>query len=96
MVTIDEIRERGEALLAAARRREAVSLRLFGSVARGEERGGSDVDFLVRMAPCKSLLDMGGLQMDLCEILGCRVDLVSEDGLRPRFRERVLRDAVAS
>lgn len=95
MAMIDEIRERRDALLAAARRRGAISLRLFGSVARREESGESDVDFLVRMAPGKSLLDMGGLQMDLSEILGRRVDLVSEGGLRPRFRERALRDVVA-
>ena len=87
--------EKREAILEAARRHGAVSIRVFGSVARRDDGAESDVDFLVRMEPGRSLLDMGGLLQDLQEILGCKVDVVSEGGLRPRFRERALRDAVA-
>ena len=89
------IAEKRESILQAARQHGATSIRLFGSVARGDETGGSDIDFLVRMEPGRSLLDMGGLQFDLEELLGCNVDLVSERGLRPRFRDRVLREALA-
>ena len=84
-----------EAILETARRHGALSIHLFGSVARGDESAESDLDFLVRMEPGRSLVDMGALQQDLQELLGCKVDVVSEGGLRPRFRERALRDAVA-
>lgn len=70
------------------------SIRVFGSVARGEADEHSDVDFLVEMEPGRSLFDMGGLLMDLRELLGRRVDVVSVGGLKPRIRERVLREAV--
>ena len=55
----------------------------------------SDVDFLVDLEMGRSLLDLGGLLMDLQELLGCRVDVVTEKGLRQRIRDRVLREAVA-
>lgn len=85
--------KRDEMLLIAARY-GARNVRIFGSVARGEARPGSDVDVLVDLEPGRSLLDLGGLLMELQELLGCGVDVVTEQGLRPRIRERVLREAV--
>ena len=55
---------------------------------------GSDIDLLVRMSPGRSVFDIGGLLMDLQDLLGRRVDVVTERGLRPRIREQVLREAV--
>jgi len=72
----------------------AHNVRLFGSVARREARSDSDVDVLVDLEPDRSLFDLGGLLMELQDLLGCKVDVVTEQGLRPRIRERVLRDAV--
>ena len=69
-------------------------MRIFGSVARGDAGPDSDLDLLVDMQPGKGLLDMGGLLMDLQDLLGCRVDVVTKKGLRDRIRERVLREAV--
>ncbi len=63
-------------------------------MARGEADQRSDVDLLVDMDPGRSLLDLGGLLMDLRELLGCSVDVVTEKGLRRRIRERVLKEAV--
>ncbi len=63
-------------------------------MARGEADDQSDVDFLVRMEPGRSLFDMGGLLMDLEHLLGRPVDVVTENGLRDRIKERVLREAV--
>ena len=60
---------------------------------RGEADRSSDVDFLVDMDEGRSLLDMGGLLMDLREVLGCDVDVVTVDGLRSRIRPRVLASA---
>ncbi len=73
----------------------ARKVRIFGSVARGEADAASDLDFLVEMEPGRSLLDLGGLLMDLQDLLGCRVDVVTEKGLRERIRDRVLKEAVA-
>jgi hypothetical protein len=81
-------------ILKIAAKRGAKRIRLFGSAARGDSGPGSDVDFLVEFEPGRSLLDQGGLLMDLQELLGCKVDVVSERALRPRYRERVLREAV--
>jgi len=71
------------------------NIRVFGSVARGEADEKSDIDFLVEMEPDRSLFDLGGLLMDLQEVLGRDVDVVTERGLNPRIRDRVLREAVS-
>ena len=83
-----------EAVLQIARRHGAFNVRVFGSFARGEASAESDVDFLVDLEQGRSLLDLGGLLMDLQDLLDCRVDVVTEKGLRPRIRERVLREAL--
>lgn len=70
------------------------NLRVFGSVARGEADPTSDLDLLVDLEPGRSLIDLGALLADLEAELGAPVDLVTEAGLRPALRERVLRDAV--
>lgn len=92
---LDEILKsrRGEILKLAARHgiRE---IRVFGSVARGEARPDSDVDFLVKTEEGRSLFDLGGFLTDLQELLGCEVDVVTERGLRTRIRDRVVREAI--
>ena len=77
-----------------ASRHGARNVRVFGSVARGSAVAGSDLDLVVDFEAGRSLMDHGELIMDLEAILGCRVDVVSASGLRDRFRERVLADAV--
>ncbi len=89
-----ELMSKRDQILKIAAKRGAKRIRLFGSAARGDSGPASDVDFLVDFEPGRSLLDQGGLLMDLQELLGCKVDVVSERGLRPRYRERVLREAV--
>ncbi len=69
-------------------------VRVFGSVARGETLDGSDVDFLVDLEPGRGLLDLGGLLMDLRDLLECEVDVVTPSMLKPRILERVLAEAV--
>jgi predicted nucleotidyltransferase len=73
----------------------ARNVRVFGSVARGEADAQSDIDFLVELEPGRTLFDLGGLQYDLEQLLRCRVDVVTERGLKPRIRERALREAVS-
>lgn len=92
--TLAELRERREEILAAARARGASRVRVFGSVARGDDSPSSDVDFLVELEPTRSLLDLGGLVMDLRDLLDREVDVVTERNLRPRVAARVMADAV--
>jgi uncharacterized protein len=89
------LKEKREAILHIAARHGARNVRVFGSMARGAADEQSDIDFLVEMEPGRSLLDLGGLLMDLQELLGQKVDVVTERGLKPRIRERVLNEAVA-
>ena len=88
------LKEKREEILELAFRHGAKNIRLFGSVARGEADEQSDIDFLVEMESGRSLMDLGGLQMDLQDLLGCKVDVVTLEGLRERIRERVLAEAV--
>jgi len=88
------VREKQGEILGLAARYGARNVRVFGSVARGKADEQSDVDFLVEMEPGRSLLDLGGLQAELEALLGCSVDVVTEKGLKPRIRGRVLAEAV--
>lgn len=94
-MTASELLKRHRAeVLRLAGEYGATDVRVFGSVARGEADEASDIDLLVRMEPGRSLFDIGGLLMDLQALLGCRVDVVTERGLRPRIRAQVVREAV--
>lgn len=93
-LTLAGLRQVSAELTEAAARRGASNLRVFGSVARGEATPSSDLDLLVDLEPGRSLVDLGGLLMDLSELLGVEVDVVTEAGLKPRVRDRVLAEAV--
>jgi predicted nucleotidyltransferase len=88
------VRTRRDEILRIAAEHGARNLRVFGSVARGDAGPESDLDILVDLEDGRSLFDMGGLLMDLQDLLGCKVDVVTERGLRDRIRARVLREAV--
>jgi predicted nucleotidyltransferase len=70
-----------EAILQIAARYGAHNVRVFGAVARGEASEQSDIDFLVDLEPGRSLLDLGGLLMDLKDLLGRDVDIVTEESI---------------
>lgn len=94
-MTLDQLlKEKRDAILSVCAKYGAHHVRVFGSVARGEADEHSDLDFIVQLEPGRSLLDLGGLQYELEQLLGCRVDVVTERGLKARIRERVLREAV--
>ncbi|MBI4880218.1 MAG: nucleotidyltransferase family protein [Planctomycetes bacterium] len=93
-MTLADLRGRREEILRIARLYGAHDIRVFGSVARGEAEGSSDVDLIVRFDPDRSLFDHGGLLMDLRDLLGVKVDVISEAGMRPRFRQHVMKEAV--
>jgi predicted nucleotidyltransferase len=70
-------------------------LRVFGSRARGDATGASDLDPLVDLGPKRDLLDLAGFKLDVEELLGCRVDVVTEAALSPYLRDRILAEAKA-
>jgi uncharacterized protein len=80
-------------LLALAAARGASRVRVFGSVARGEDHDGSDIDLLVDVPTGTSLLQIVGLQQDIEDALGMRVDLCTERELHPALRPRILAEA---
>lgn len=95
-MTLEELRVRHRTLIIeTARRHGAHNVRVFGSIARGEQGPASDVDLLVDFEPSRSLLDLAGLWLDLESALGCKVDVVSSRGLRPRVASEVMREAVS-
>ena len=69
-------------------------MRIFGSVARGDAGPESDVDILVELEPGRGLLDHAALMLDLSDLLGCKVDVVSDRALHWYIRDRVLAEAV--
>lgn len=81
-------------LLSLASRRSITGVRVFGSMSRDDGREDSDVDLLVTLAPGTSALALGGLLLDAQELLGRRVDVVTEASLHPALRERVVASAV--
>ena len=87
------LKEKRAAILDIAERHGARNVRVFGSVARGDFDEKSDLDILVDMDPGRSLFDHAALLLDLEELLGCKVDVVSGKGIKARIRERVLREA---
>lgn len=94
-MNIEQVANKRNEIVQIARRHGATNIRVFGSVARGDGDQNSDIDFLVDLERGRSLLDLGGLLMDLQKLLGRPVDVVTEKGLRPRIRDRVLREARA-
>ena len=89
------LRQKRPEILRIGEKYGAVRMLVFGSVARGDARADSDVDFLVQLESGRSLFDLGGLQYELEALLGRPVDVATERGLKPRIREQVLREAVS-
>lgn len=89
---LSELRHRRDEIIAVTSRHGAVNVRIFGSVARGEERVDSDLDLLVDLEPGRSLFDLAALHLDLEDLLGCRVDIATM--LKPRMRHRIETEAL--
>jgi predicted nucleotidyltransferase len=87
------LKQKRDDILKIASRYGAGKVRVFGSVVRGEDRPDSDVDFLVELEEGRSLMDLGGLLMDLQKLLGRNVDIVTEKGLHWYIKDRVLQEA---
>lgn len=94
MIRREELLKRRDDIIAVAKRNGASDVRIFGSVARGDTTATSDLDLIVRFEPGRNLMDYGMLIEELEELLGVKVDVVSEGGLEGQFRARVLKEAV--
>lgn len=92
---LDAIRENRDAILRIAAKYGALQVRVIGSVARGQARPDSDVDFLVTWREGTSLLDQAALILELEKLLGRKVDIASDGWVKPSIRESVYRDAIA-
>ncbi len=95
ILSLDDIHNLRATILAIAERHGATNVRVFGSVVRGEAREHSDIDFLVEMRPRHSPWFPSGLRLDLQELLGRDVEVITERMLDTEIRADVLREAVA-
>ena len=94
-MTIDELlKSKREEILGIAAKHGARNVRVFGSAARGRADGDSDIDLLIELEARRTLFDLGRMLMDLQDLLGRKVDLVTEDGLHWYIRDRVIQEAV--
>ena len=94
MTTIDFLQTKREDVLEVAQRHGVTSIRVFGSVARGEESADSDIDLLITTGPKVSPWFPAGLILELEQLLGRHIDIVTESGLNPLIRDQVLTEAV--
>jgi len=88
------VQARRNELLDVVRKHGGSNVRLFGSQARGDSQPDSDLDVLLKLEQGRSLFDLIDIKLDLQKLLGCKVDVVTEDGLRPEARDRILSEAV--
>ena len=95
MITRADLKHKRNEIIEIASNHGARNLRIFGSVARGQEKQSSDLDVLIALEPGRSLLDVVAIKQDLEDLLGCSVDVVTEDAVSPHIREQVLKDAVS-
>jgi predicted nucleotidyltransferase len=94
MLSLEQLRSRRKEILEIAQRYGASQVRVFGSVTRGEANAESDIDFLVKFEPTRSLIDQALLKQDLEVLLERPVDVVSENGINPLLRNRILSEAI--
>jgi uncharacterized protein len=94
MTRLEQLRQKRNDILAIADKYGATNLRIFGSVARGDDRPDSDIDILIDQENRWSLFDHIGMMQDFEDLLGCKVDLVTADAVRERIKDRIFKDAI--
>ena len=95
MTPLELLQHKKDDIRRIAAKHGAYNIRVFGSVVRGEARPDSDIDLLIEKGPTTSSWFPAGLVLELEEMLGRRVEIVTEKALNPYLRDRVLREAVA-
>jgi uncharacterized protein len=90
MTQAEQLKSKRKEILRLAKRYGASNLRIFGSVARGDSNPESDIDLLVELEPGRSLFDLGGLLVELEDLIECKVDVLTEKSLHWYIRDKVL------
>ena len=93
MIALKSVRDRRDEILKIADQFGARDVRIFGSVVRNDAREDSDLDLVVRFDANRSLMDHAGLVVELEDLLGIKVDVIDADGMQPRFRSIVEKEA---
>lgn len=93
-ITLDDLRKEREQIKKVAQKHGASNIRVFGSISRGEESPESDIDFLVDFEADRSLFDLVRLKLELEELLGHEVDLVTEKAMHRLIASRVIKEAI--
>jgi uncharacterized protein len=91
---IQRLRQQREAVIAAVAAHGGSNVRVFGSVARGEARTGSDLDLLIDLPERSGFLTLGAIARDVERLVGVEVDVVPASALRPTYRDRILAEAL--
>ena len=94
MITKEILRQRRDDITRLAAKHGATNIRVFGSVARDQAKQDSDLDLLIDVGPNTSSWFPAGLILELEDLLGCRVEIVTEKGLNPVLRDQVLSEAI--
>lgn len=94
MSLLEQIRQKRAEILAIADKYGATNLRIFGSVARGDDRPDSDIDLLIDLQHTWTLFDHISMMQDLEDLLKHKVDVAVAQGLKERFRDRILQEAI--
>jgi predicted nucleotidyltransferase len=94
VITREKLRQKQEEIKRIAAKHGAINIRVFGSVARDQSRQNSDLDLLIDVGPTTSSWFPTGLFLDIEDLLGCRVEVVTERGLNPELRDRVMSEAI--
>ena len=94
MTPLELLKQKRDDIQRVASKHGAYNIRVFGSVARGEARPDSDIDLPIEKGPTTSSWFPAGLVLELEEMLGRRVEIVTETALNPDLRERVHREAI--
>ena len=93
MSELQKIQQKKEEILVVAQQHGIMNIRIFGSVARGDDNLQSDIDLLVDLEKGRTLFDLGGALIQLQDLLGCKVDIVTERGLHWYLREKIMKEA---
>lgn len=94
-MTLEELKSKRSQIRRISEKHGVTNLRVFGSVVRGEQNGQSDLDLLVKMAPSRDLTDLVSFAQDMQAMMQVRVDVVSEGGLSPFLRDRIIAEAIS-
>lgn len=89
------VKDKSKLIHRVARKHGVTRLRVFGSRASGSAKKSSDLDLLVELKPDRDLLDLIEFKLELEDLLGCKVDVLTKGGLSPYLRSRILREARA-